>query len=90
MGHWLWLFVPAIKKGRTKDLAALWWDPYTVVDKANQVNYRITLVGYAGNLVVHRNHLKLCYGENKTSGLQIGTEMLLEIGCEHNHRGGRK
>ena len=63
MGDRVWLFVPAMKKGKTKKLASLWRDPYTVVDKTSPVNYRIKLVGGASNLVVHRNRLKLCYGE---------------------------
>ena len=28
VGDRVWLFVPAIRKGRTKKLASLWWGPY--------------------------------------------------------------
>ena len=65
VGDRVWLFVPALKRGRTKKLASLWRGPYTVVDKTSPVNYQIQLIGGAGNLVVHRNRLKLCYGEPK-------------------------
>ena len=65
VGDRVWLFVPAMKKGRTKKLASLWRGPYTILGKTSSVNYRIQLIGGAGSLVVHRNHLKLCYGEPK-------------------------
>ena len=36
VGDRVWLFVLALKKGRTKKLASLWRGPYTVVDKLAQ------------------------------------------------------
>ena len=62
IGDRVWLFVPAVKTGRTKKLASLWRGPYTVIDKLSPVNYRIQLIGTTKSLVVHRNRLKLCYG----------------------------
>ncbi|KAL5516223.1 hypothetical protein EMCRGX_G001504 [Ephydatia muelleri] len=63
VGDQLWLFVPAVKQGRTKKLASLWRGPYTVIDRINgALNYRIQLVGSTKTLVVHRNRLKRCYG----------------------------
>ena len=50
MGDRVWLFVLAMKKGKTKKLASLWRDPYTVVDKTSPVNYRIKLVGVVATL----------------------------------------
>ena len=59
----MWLFVPAVKQGRTKKLASLWRGPYTVIDRINgALNYRIQLVGSTKTVVVHRNRLKQCYG----------------------------
>lgn len=60
----MWLFVPAVKSGRAKKLASLWRGPYTVIDKTSLVNYRVQLIGTTKTLVVHRNRLKLCYGES--------------------------
>ena len=62
IGDRVWLFVLAVKTGRTKKLASLWRGPYTVIDKLSPVNYRIQLIGTTKSLVVHRNRLKLCYG----------------------------
>ena len=50
MGDRVWLFVPAMKKGKTKKLASLWRGPYTVVDKTSPVIYRIKLVGVLATL----------------------------------------
>eukprot|EP00731_Ephydatia_muelleri_P006855 Em0003g1103a len=63
VGDQVWLFVPAVKQGRTRKLASLWRGPYTVIDRINgALNYRIQLVGSTKTLVVHRNRLKRCYG----------------------------
>ena len=63
VGDRVWLFVPAVKAERTRKLASLWRGPYTVISKTSPVNYRIQLIGTSRTLVVHRNRLKLCYGE---------------------------
>ena len=65
VGDRVWLFIPAVKTGRTKKLASLWQGPYTVIDRTGHVNYRIQLIGTTKTLIliVHRNRLKLCYGE---------------------------
>ena len=64
VGDRVWLYTPAVKVGRTKKLASLWRGPYTVLDKTSTVNYRIQLIGSSRPpMVVHRNRLKLCYGE---------------------------
>lgn len=71
VGDQVWLFVPAVKQGRTKKLASLWRGPYTVVDRINgALNYRIQLVGSTKTLVVHRNRLKRCYGLPKEAAGQ--------------------
>ena len=62
IGDRVWLFVPAVKTGRTKKFASLWRGPYTVLDKTSPLNYRIQLIGTTKTLVVHRNRLKICYG----------------------------
>ena len=47
------LFVPAVKQGRTKKLASLWWGPYTVIDGINgALNYSIQLVGSTKTIVI--------------------------------------
>jgi len=62
IGDLVWLYVPAIKQGRTKKLLNLWRGSYTVIDKTSDVNYKIQLVGANKTLIVYRNRLKLCHG----------------------------
>lgn len=62
VGDLVWLYVPAIKTGRTKKFSCLWKGPYTVVDKTSAVNYRIQLLGSSKMTIVHRNRLKTCFG----------------------------
>ena len=61
VGDRVWMYSPAIKPGHTKKFSSLWRGPYTIMDKTGPVNYRIQLIGGTQTLVVHRNHLKLCY-----------------------------
>jgi len=63
IGDRVWLYVPAVKTGRNRKLSSLWRGPYTIIGKTSPVNYRIQLIGSTKCLVVHRNRLKLCYGE---------------------------
>ena len=62
VGDRVWLYVPAIKPGKTKKLSSLWRGPYTVLDKTSPVNYSIQLIGVTTAVTVHRNRLKPCYG----------------------------
>ena len=41
----------------------MWRGSYTIIDRVGAVTYRIQLIGSPKTLVVHRNRLKLCYGE---------------------------
>lgn len=59
----VWLYIPAVKTGRNRKLASLWRGPYTVIGKTGPVTYRVELIGSTKCLVLHRNRLKLCYGE---------------------------
>lgn len=63
VGDRVWLYVPAVKVGRSKKLSSLWRGPYTIIGRTSSVNYRIQLIGSTVVLVVHRNRLKLCHGE---------------------------
>ena len=62
VGDLVWLYVPAIKTGRTKKFSCLWRGPYTIIDKTSAVNYRIQLLGSTKTVVVHQNRLKTCFG----------------------------
>ena len=66
-GDRVWLYIPAVKQGRSKKFSSLWRGPYTVIDKTNSVNYWIQLIGISRSLVIHYNRLKLCYGEPEPS-----------------------
>ena len=63
VGDRVWLYVPVVKQGRTRKFATFWRGPYTVIGKVNPYNYRVQLIGMTKTLVVHRNRLKLCYGD---------------------------
>ena len=63
VGDRVWLYVPAVKQGRTRKLPSLWSGPYTVINRVGAVIYWIQLIGSPKRLVVHRNRLKFCYGE---------------------------
>ena len=45
VGDRVWLYVHAVKQGRTKKLSSLWRGPYTILDRIGAVNYRIQLIG---------------------------------------------
>ena len=60
VGYQVYLFVPAVKKGRSTKLASLWQGSYTVVDKTSPVNQ---LIGGTKTAIVHHNRLKLCFEE---------------------------
>ena len=62
VGDRVWLYVPAVRPGRTKKLSTLWRGPYTVIDRTGPVNYCIQLIGSTTTLIVHRNRLKQCFG----------------------------
>ena len=56
IGDLVWLYVPAVKKGRSKKLHLPWDGPYTVIKRLTDVNYRIqATVGCHRHLVVHFN-----------------------------------
>ena len=51
------------KSWANQEIYIPWKGPYTVLDKINDSNYRIQLIGPPSkDLVVHHNRLKLCYG----------------------------
>ena len=52
-----------MKPGKTKKLSSLWRGPYTVLNKTSPVNYCIQRIGGTASVTVHRNRLKLCYGD---------------------------
>jgi len=62
VGDQVWLYVPAVRPGRTKKFTSQWSGPYTVIDRITTSNYRIRLIGSTKEMVVHHNRLKLCYG----------------------------
>ena len=79
----MWLYVPVIEQGRTKKFALLWHGPYTILDRVGPVNYQVQLIGSTKTLVVHRNQLKICYGEpvSKTTQKQSLSTSLRKNAC---------
>ena len=45
VGDRVWLYVPAVKQGRTRKVSSLWRGPYTVINRFGTVTYRIQLIG---------------------------------------------
>ncbi|KAL5505541.1 hypothetical protein EMCRGX_G006991 [Ephydatia muelleri] len=80
IGDRVWLFNPAIKTGHTKKLSSLWRGPYTVIDRLSSVNYKIQLIGTTKTQIVHRNRLKICYGDPERSSIQREPEQSLGEG----------
>ena len=80
IGDRVWLFNPAIKTARTKKLSSLWRGPYTVIDRLSSVNYKIQLIGTTKTQIVHRNRLKICYGDPERSSIQREPEQSLGEG----------
>ena len=73
VGDRVWLYVPAVKQGRRRKLSSLWRGPCTVIDRVGAAIYRVQLMGSPKALVVHRNRLKLCYGEPRTQRPPVPT-----------------
>ena len=69
MGDTVWLYSPAVSKGRTPKFHRPWKGPYRVVKVLSDVTYRIQLISPKNKqdrrsrcrLVVHFNHLKPCH-----------------------------
>ena len=79
----MWLYMPAIKQGRTKKFALLWCGPYTILDRVGPVNYLVQVIGSTKTLVVHWNRLKICYGKpvSKTTQKQSLSTSLRKNAC---------
>ena len=60
-GDRVYLFVPSVKRGRSRKQASLWRGLYTVIDCASPVS--IQLIGTNKISIVHMNRLKICYEE---------------------------
>ena len=60
LGQAVWLFTPKKKVGRTPKLQR-WWDgPFAVLQRINDVTYKVQRTAREKSQIVHRNQLK-CY-----------------------------
>ena len=41
VGDQLWLYVPAVKRGRMKKLASFWRGPYTVIYRSSRLSHSV-------------------------------------------------
>ena len=57
-GDLVWLYNPRRSKGRCPKLQRPWEGPYTVIQKLNDVVYRVTKNARATPKVVHHDRLK--------------------------------
>ena len=61
-GDIVWLHNPARKRGRSAKLSRPWTGPYLIVQKINDVNFRIQASPRSRQQVVHADRLKTCVG----------------------------
>ena len=59
-GELVWLFNPAIKKGRSRKFHRRWGGQYRICEKLSDVTYRVQHTGNNKCKVVHFNRLKKC------------------------------
>lgn len=60
IGDLVWLFTPTVVPGDTKKLSKQNNSPFTIIEKLNEVNYKIVLVANLKNFqVVHIDRLSL-------------------------------
>jgi hypothetical protein len=84
LGQLVLVHTPAVKKGRTKKLSALWKGPYKIVQAfANKVNYRVQLLDKDGQLhrthkivLVHVSRIKPYYGA-ESARIRLGEPLAL-------------
>ena len=81
IGDRVWLFVPAVKTGRTKKFASLWRGPYTVLDTTSPVNYRIQLIGTTKTLVVNQKDSRFVMVYRATPNLTGGAPTVQQVSC---------
>ena len=56
----VWLYTPGVNQGHTRKFASFWEGPYIVIDKPDEVIYKVQLIGGTQTLVAHRNWLEPC------------------------------
>ena len=77
IGDLVWLYVPAVTKGRLKKLHLPWDGPYRVIKRLSDVNYCIqATMGRRRRLVVHFNRLKKCSSVMEAHDSRTGNEDL--------------
>ena len=75
VGDLVWLYSPAVTKGRSKKLHLPWDGPYRVIKRLSDANYRIqATMGRRRRLVVHFNRLKKCSSDVEAHGTRTGSE----------------
>ena len=57
-GDIVWLYRPVTKRGQTHKLCRFWTGPFLILDKINEVNYRIQASPRSKPLIVHADRLK--------------------------------
>ena len=62
-GQAVWLFTPKKKVGRTPKLQRWWEGPFAVLQRINDVTYKIQRTARAKPQIVHRNRLKSYKGD---------------------------
>ena len=82
-GDWVWLYNPTCKKGISPKLSRPWKGPYLVIEKLNDVVYRIQQSSRSKPKVVHRNRLWTYTGTQEKSWIQtdesVNTESQYQV-----------
>lgn len=73
LGQQVWLFTPAVGKGKSKKLTAKWQGPYSIVERINDLNYSIipTSNPNANPIIVHVIRLKNFIRGKEPNGIPI-------------------
>ena len=82
------ILFPKVKVGCTKKLYKPWKGPYVIVQKVNDLNYKVKLLNSAKSpFIVHIN--RMMHWPDKRS-LQVPDHLVADGNLEGNRRSGRK
>ena len=62
VGHKVWVYTPAVKKGLVKKLTSLWYGPFRLMERITPVTFKVSnMAGKELTSAVHVSRMKQCY-----------------------------
>ena len=62
VGHLVWIYTPAVKKGLVEKLSSMWHGPFRLVEQISPVNFKVTTIdGKEIKEAVHVSRMKQHY-----------------------------